>query len=493
MPQIPFGEWLPDQPENNNPGALLAKNVLPYMAAYKPFKSLAVFSNALDAACVGNFSVRAANEVVFNFAGDAGKLYQLVGGTTWTDVSQAATTYSANFWDFAFFNNQVIATDGGATDLQYFDLGSSTEFADLPGSPPRFKTLGVVRDFIVGGNYIFGSEVEPGGLAWSGFNNSGLWTPSLSTQANRRPTRGEGGQVQRIVPGAIGIVVMENAIRTMQYVGPPTVFKTDEIIVKHGTPSPRAVCWTKDFVFYYSDEGFFQLDRKSLALTPIGVNKVNSWFRANASRSELVNMIGAVRPAENLVYWAFKSSSSSALYDRILVYNYAPNVSRFAYAELSVEWLGEFGSVGANLDTLDALLGSGGIDINSIPVDTDAYVGGVASFLAFTSLHEAATFDGAELTAELDTTEVGLENARMKITGIRPIVSGSPAMLQVAPLTRNLITSNASLGSFVDQNLLTGQCDIRTDARYHRYRVKIAGGFTNAQRVEYEVQRTGRQ
>jgi hypothetical protein len=492
MAKVIFGEWLPDYPENENPGAILAKNVLPGPAAYKQFLSLSAFSNALDEACVGNFSARATNETVFNFAGDAGKLYLLSGSTTWTDVSQAATTYSASFWDFVAFQNRVIATDGGGSPLQYYDMNVSSEFADLPGTPPRVKALGVVRDFVVGGNYALGSEVEPGGLAWSGFNNTELWTPSLSTQANRVPGRGAGGQVQRIVPGSIGVVFLEKAIRTMQYVGPPTVFKTDEQIVDHGTPAPRSVAWTKDFVFYYSEEGFFQLDRKTLALTPIGVNKVNDWFLSNSAQSDRVNMICAVRQSKNLVYWAFRSSASSVLYDRILVYNYAPNVQRFTYAELSLEWLGSYATVSANLDTLDSVLGSGGIDINSIPVDTDAYLGGVASFLAFTSLHEAATFDGTALTAEIDTTEVGLENARMMINGVRPIVTGGPTMLQVAPLTRNLPNDNAALGSFVDQNADTGQCDLRSSGRYQRFRVKIVGGFRNAQRVEYEVKKRGR-
>ena len=38
--QIPFGEWLPDQPEHNNPGANVANNVYYALNSYKRFPSL---------------------------------------------------------------------------------------------------------------------------------------------------------------------------------------------------------------------------------------------------------------------------------------------------------------------------------------------------------------------------------------------------------------------------------------------------------------------
>ena len=34
--QLPFGEWLPDQPKFQNPGANVAKNVIPFDELPKP-------------------------------------------------------------------------------------------------------------------------------------------------------------------------------------------------------------------------------------------------------------------------------------------------------------------------------------------------------------------------------------------------------------------------------------------------------------------------
>jgi hypothetical protein len=485
MADYPFGEWLPDLPANNNPGALLVKNCVPKKTSYGELLGLQGFSTALADTARGNFWLRAGAGVVYNFAADADNLYLFDGAGGWANVNKPATVYSAQVWDFVNFQDRVIATDGGGTNLQYFDEGVSATFDDLPGGPPRGKALGVVRDFLMVGNYTLGAEIESGGFAWSGFNNTGTWGASLTTQAGRRRTRGIGGQVQRIVSGTRGIAFRENDILVISYVGPPNVFKFDDLTTQHGTPAARSVCWTKDLVFYYSAEGFYQLNRTSLELSPIGVFKVDEWFKDNAAAVDIVNMQGSVDRTRNLVFWVFRSTGSAATFNRILVYNWASQ--RWAYAELDVEYIGEFASVGYNLDTIGAVLG-GNIDSASISVDSAAYVGGGVSLLGFSPSHVGSTFSGAPLTAEIDTGEFGVGmSKRGYVNGVRPIVDvSSVATIQVAPITRGRVYENPVMGAFVNVNDI-GQADMRINARYHRYRVRIAGGFDHAARVELGV------
>ena len=47
---VRIGEWLPDRPENNNPGANNVENVLVEGESYKPFKSHATTTNAISTA-----------------------------------------------------------------------------------------------------------------------------------------------------------------------------------------------------------------------------------------------------------------------------------------------------------------------------------------------------------------------------------------------------------------------------------------------------------
>jgi hypothetical protein len=489
MAKLELNEWLPDLPQNDNPGVTEAKNCIAGATSYREFKGLRSFSSALTARARGSYWMRSGAGVLYNFAGDLTKIY-LYGSGTWSNVSQPATTYSAGVWDFTSSQDRVIATDGGGTNLQYFDVGTSTEFADLPGSPPRGKCIGVVRDFVLVGNYTAGSEREAGGIAWCGFNNTALWTPTLSTQAGRRRTRGAGGQVQRIVSGTQGVVLRENSIFSLTYVGAPTIFQVDDITTVHGTPAPRSVCWTKDQVFYYSSDGFCQMDRRSLQIAPIGSFKVDNWFLDNAATGDIVNMQGSVDRRNKLVFWAFRTSASATAFDRMLVYTWESK--RWTWAVIDVEHVGEFADIGYNLDTIGAFLG-GNIDSASIPMDSDAYSGGALALMGFDTTHTACTFKGSPLVAEIDTTEfVASEGRRGYVNGVRPFVeSNTASVIEVAPITRERVQDSAVIGAYSTVNTL-GLADLRVNARHMRYRIRITGGFTHASRVELEAKQRGR-
>lgn len=478
--EIQLGEWLPDLPAYNNPGALLAKNCIPEVLSYHSMNDLAPFAAALTEAALGSFWIRSPTGSIFNFAGTSDKLFLFDGEMTYDDVSKPATSYSALSWDWTNFQRRVIATDG-ATAPQYFDVGDSATFDDLPGSPPIAQCVGNVRDFVMVGDYQIGSEREEGGFAWSAFNNSNLWTPSLSTQSGRRRNRGSGGKVQRIVSGTRGVGFRQDDILAISYIGPPNVFQWDDVTVNHGTDAARSVCWSKDFIFYHSIEGFKRINRQSMKIDDIGANKVDKWFRNNASSVDVPNMQGTVDRRNKLALWVFRSSGSSVTFDRLLIFNWAAN--RWAYAVLNIELIGEFASVGLNLDTIGAVLG-GDIDSASINVDSDAYSGGAVSLLAFNSAHRASTFDGDPLVAEIDTKELALPDKRLYVNGAAPVVEGTtgPAV-EVAPLTRTLPTTDPQLGSFSAVTPATGKADMRVNSRYHRYRLRITGGFDHAKSV----------
>lgn len=231
-----------------------------------------------------------------------------------------------------------------------------------------------------------------------------------------------------------------------------------------------------------------KMNLSTLEVTPIGAGRFNNWFTDEVAADDIVNVVGAVDKRRGLVFWAFRTSSSSANYDRVLIYNWV--FDRACYAEIDVQFISEFVSAGANLDTLDAVLG-GDIDSASINVDSDAYIGGALSLLGFNSSNQACTFDGAALQAVIDTTEIGIPGRHGYVNEVRPIVDGTPSDVEVAMVTRDLITANPSAGSYASLSA-TGVVDPRVNARYHRFRTRISGGFTHAQRVEFRMKKRGR-
>lgn len=485
---VPFGEWLPDLPPHQNPGALEARNVIPESLSYRPFRNGTVFTDALAARVLAAFWAQDDSNTIFNFAGDAGDLYQLSGAGVWNVVSKAGG-YVATDWEFAKFGQRIIATHDG--DLpQYFDMGVSALFADLPGAPPIASRVGIVRDFVVLGDL----QNEPSRIQWSGFNNSDIWT-GIQFQSDFQELFGRGGRVQKIVGGAVGVVFLENSIFLMQYVGPPTIFRIDEVETGRGTPAPGSVVRTGDTIFYLSHDGFYKFEGGRS--TPIGHNRVNQWFEANSNPSSLEYMKAAVDRRNRLVMWAFSSVGSTTVNDRVLIYNWGSD--RWSNAVIDTECLADLTSVGFNLDTLDTIL-TNGIDIDSIPVDSSAYQGGALNFVGFNASHQAVTFTGSPLVAEIDTQEIsdgllqgGMPGGRRLFTSnVRPMVTGGPpTSLGVRVGHRNRLYENSTLDAEVAVNG-AGEANVRRDGRYQRMRVVIDGEFEHAQGCEVETQPTGR-
>ena len=154
--QVPFGEWLPDQPPHLNPGANVATNVYYALNSYKRFPSLVDYSSnniGANSRGAGSFRDNAGN--VFNFVAKNTDLYQLASGT-FTSRKGSLTGGDTDFWTFTQFGNYVIASNG-VDAPQYYLMGTSTNFANLSaiqtsGTTPNFRVSGVVRDFLVTGN-----------------------------------------------------------------------------------------------------------------------------------------------------------------------------------------------------------------------------------------------------------------------------------------------------------------------------------------------------
>ena len=81
--QVPFGEWLPDQPAHGMKGANVATNVYHALGSYKRFPSLVSYSGTSttikDAHGAGSF--RDNSNAVFNFVATEDTLYSLTAGS----------------------------------------------------------------------------------------------------------------------------------------------------------------------------------------------------------------------------------------------------------------------------------------------------------------------------------------------------------------------------------------------------------------------------
>lgn len=491
---LDIGEWLPDLPPLRNPGALQAFNVIPELNSYRSIDSPQAFTTALASPARGAIWGPDGAGSVFNFAGDAANLYRLDGGVNWTNVNRTTgnpgyANSPNTFWSFAQFGRRVIAVTA-ADNPQYFDVGTSSNFADLADvgdEPPRARHVAVIRDFVFMGNTategsapagLFGEDF----IAWSGFNASQIWTPSQSTQSDTQQLLGRGGAIQAIVGGNYGLIFQQNSIWRADYVGPPIIFNLDEFQTGHGAIAPRSVVRDRDLTYYYSLDGFYRTNGASVE--PIGNNRVNRWFEQNASVQALDSMQGVVDRRRRLIIWAFRTTTGATSNNRIIIYNWAAD--KWAYGAIDSQIISGYSPQGLNLDQLDTPLPDG-IDIDSIGVDSDAFKRNVVSVALFDADNRMAVLAGPALRAEVDTVERLAPAGQTETTlSVRPLLEAlSDANVRVAILEkRDERSSRLTATPFQNLNDI-GEADIRTTSRRKRFRIEVNGRFDSLTGLEY--------
>ena len=600
--QVPFGEWLPDQPEHLNPGANVAKNVYYALQGYKPFKSLVAYSsNTATTNSKGAGSFRDNTNTVFNFVATKDTIYELSSGSftevgakglllnnsfatctitvsdyanitagktitlsknngttvvftsttgspsalefqVQTDNATTATNLKTTIDNHADFSATVVgavvtvtraavgrnnltnvSTDtvrltttnftggtplaGGDTDFvtftqfgnyviasngvdapQYYLMGTSTAFNNLSaiatdGSPPLFRVSGVIRDFLVTGN-ISGATNR---IQWSGINDISTWTEG-SKSADFQDLPGSGGRVVAITSGEVGYVFRQNQIIRIDFVGGATIFRLSVISPNRGAVYGKTVCQDNRRVFFYADDGFFQIDGDNIVA--IGAEKVNRFFDADLNKAYTDRIVATVDPFNQLALWLYPSANNTnnttGICDRILIYNYA--TQKWSIAEVNASQIfSQF--VGAyTVELMDII--STNLDNINIALDTDFWSGGQLYLGAIDNDFKAAIFAGNALEAEIETRELEIfPNSRSNITGIRPIVDAT-ATVTIKTRERLADTEAESTSSTMTSS---GLNPVRKSGRYIRANVKIASGtnWNHAQGIDIIASRAG--
>ena len=600
--QIPFGEWLPDQPDHLNPGATVATNVYHAASSYKPVKGLVPYSgtSTVTRNSKGAGSFRDNTNTVFTFVSTKETIYKLTAGvfneigarnvklatakasctitvsdyanigagktitlkkndgttvvftsatgtpstnqfqvqtnnnTTATNlkntinghadftatVADAVVTVTrvtignenltnvssdtvrlttTNFYGgtpltgtdtdyitFTQFGQYVIASNG-VDEPQYYLMGTSTVFENLStiannGTPPIFKTSGVVRDFLVTGN-IVGAKNR---VAWSGINDIATWESGVSS-SDTQDLPGSGGQVVAITSGEVGYVFREDQIIRMDFVGGNVVFRFSVLSENRGAVYGQTVCQDNRQVFFYASDGFFQINGDQIL--PIGAEKVNRFFDRDLNKAYTDRITAAVDPFNTLAIWLYPSKDNpnvSGVCDKLLIYNYV--TQKWSVAKVKASQIFKQFVVANTVELMDII--SENLDDINISLDTAFWTTGHLYLGAIDENFKAAIFSGKTLEAELETKEQEIfPGLRANVTGIRPIVDASA---NVTIKTRDRLVDNVVTSSSSSMND-TGINPVRQSGRYFRANVKIPAEsiWTNAQGIDLTASQGG--
>lgn len=484
---IPFGEWLPDQPDHMNQGLITATNVIPAAGGYRATKDVATMSNSASDTLRGIYSAKDNDGNIKLFAGDSGRLYQFNKGTNNLDDISKVGGYDltgAERWRFIQFGDYVIAAGGTGEELQSWQLGTSTVWANLSTAAPKADFIAVVRDFVWTANIDEGSGRKATRVKWSAFSDATSWT--AGTNQSDYQDLPDAGQITGLVGGEYATVLCERAIFRATYTGLPLVFQFDKVESVRGCRLAGSVCNYGHMVFYLADNGFHMFDGQRA--TPIGHERVDKFFESDFNAAYKNNVSAAVDPLNQVAVWSYPSQSSlTGQPDRLLIYNYTLN--RWSLAKVSVDYIAPFFSTGYTVDDLDSL--SATIDGLTIQLDSPSLRGGEFFFGGAVG-DKLASFTGASLIPEIVTGEMNIHVGKHSVvTRVYPYYEGVECSVYTG--TRNTMAGNPA-PTFTPFSAvgLDGYAVFRADGRYHRFKFTYDDFFEFAQGFDVEASEVGR-
>lgn len=449
--KIAFGEWTPDQPGLIG-GVTDALNCYPVANGYAPIREAVDYSAASGQNLLLSFAGKFGGSTTL-FAAGATQVYKFDSGDLSLDPLTTSGYAAVAAWDVTQFGTVMILANG-QNKLQAYDLGSSTQFADLAAAAPTAKFVTVVRDFVVAANVPGGEENK---VYWSDINNETNWTPSATSQSDFQ-VMPDGGDITGIAGGEFGLVFLERAIYRMTYTGSPLFFQFDAISRTLGCISNGSIAQFGGVTYFLADDGFYACDGQSVK--NIGAEKVNRWFFENAVPGLIADgMSSTVDPVNRLIIWAFPNAFGGR---SLLMYSIA--LDRWSYAETDVASISYALSPSATLEQLDTY--SASLDALETPLDSRLWAGGT---LLFTGVRgqKIVTFTGPLKAASVASGDIDI--GRSVVTLARPLVDGGTGSAAVA--SRESLSSPAQYGAYVASDS-EGRVSLRSAGRYHRIKVQ---------------------
>ena len=133
--QVPFGEWLPDQPEHGKQGANVATNVYYAANTYKRFPSLVDYSTntvVKDSNSAGSF--RDNSNTVYNFVSTKDTIYKLTSGT-FSELGAGGTLLNNSYATCTITVSDYANIGASKTITLNKNDGTTVVFTSVTGSP----------------------------------------------------------------------------------------------------------------------------------------------------------------------------------------------------------------------------------------------------------------------------------------------------------------------------------------------------------------------
>jgi hypothetical protein len=449
---LPFGEWLPDLGENENPGLVEAKNVIARPGGYEPIKDLTGAFSELEVAVTDN----EADVRFYGYASGIGDFYAsvdsiFIGANPGSPTAVTSLTGLYSGWHFATFNGAVYGIRqflSASTNALYYANPGDITFTNFTTTPLSGAAIARVGNFLMIGAIDGGDGLFQ--FRWSGFNQPLSWAVSQTTQAGLADVeRPELGEVTGIAGGRYGIIFQGAGATRIEYVGPPRVWRGTVIDADYGCIYQNSIITVEDATYYISRVG--PMVTTGAAVQRLGTSRVTDWFFDNFSESNKPYLHVARDIQNNTIVWSWSTSNGAAGTFKQLIYSL--ETSRFTNAEIDApRLLSQFSPLVAA--TYQPLLG---LKRSGVP-----------------AILRGRQPTGSTLAAEVTTGYTSLvPGQRVAVNAVEPVYDGAGA--KVAVNAKATQAGAASAGTPVAVNSL-GIANVRADGRLAAVSVTFDAG-----------------
>lgn len=509
--EIPFGEWLPDQPDYKNPGCVMARNVIPIAGGYAPFRGRGTIGGAGTNACRGAMLFERSTGDTVIVAGSNDRLWVDVNGTTTeTEVADIGDAY----WQFQRFGSRILAVSRNNDMYQLADVDTDTTWTVVSDAPSQAEVIGEVGSRIVVGN----TSTNPYAIEWSALNDPITWTATTTNYNGTAELDQRYGEITGIAGDRFPAIFQKYAVSRITRVGPPSVFQIERIEEARGCIAPQSIATVGMLTFFLAHDGFAVTNGSDVRL--IGSSRVNRYFLETVSETDRFRTHAAVDWANECVVWSYYLEGGTG-FEGLMIYSWAQD--RWSTGVLDIDWLVPSAVSATSLDDLDALYSS----LDDIPYSLDAtrWQAGVRRLATYIPISPEAilmesgstpvildsggtevlyadddlvistlyALDGDTLEATFETAEMQLvPGQRTFVNRVYPIVENTAENTQAAVVTRNIKGGDITVSTRGTVND-AGFCPVRAEGRYTAIELTIPSGaeWKKAQGVQASVRTAG--
>jgi hypothetical protein len=413
------------------------------------------------------------------------------GGSTTLNIDNVSIQALENYgsttderWQFEQFGDYVVAVNIN-DDPQVFEIGVSSNFADLAGSPPRARYIKAWGDFLALMN-LSGNENR---VHWSALNDITGWTPG--TDNSDYQDFPDGGIVQGSSSATNPFILLKRAIYAGTFVpGSTEIFTFTKIHDKRGAAAPYSIASRGAFTIFADSGGLFQLNSDG-SIAPIGYEKIDRTVFGRISGPNLAGIYGEIDPFFNRYYLAVNISSSET-FDRLIIYDWGVGEFTQISNEVGILFPLASGTLGYTLEGLSAI--SASLDALPFSLDSKVWQGGAPVMGAMDENYMLGFYSGANAEATITTQEAGaLDGTVTRFNKIMPVVDTQSALVAVGARMRRSADDPVVWGPYKAQSTNTGLVHGRSRARYHTFRLNIPEDtvWTHAQAVDVPTSPAG--